>query len=74
MPTSCLNLPETAETEEDTIDKDKDAGTLHESKGKGVFADALEEDEQKVTEENGVQVGTPIAASSDANLVDLGVF
>ena len=74
IPTSCLNLPETAETEEDTIDKDKDAGTLHESKGKGVFADALEEDEQKVTEENGVQVGTPIAASSDANLVDLGVF
>ena len=60
--------------EEDTIDKDKDAGTLHESTGKGVFADALEEDEQKVTEENGVQVGTPIAASSDANLVDLGVF
>ena len=74
IPTSCLNLPETAETEEDTIDKDKDAGTLHESMGKGVFADALEEDEQKVTEENGVQVGTPIAASSDANLVDLGVF
>ena len=74
IPTSCLNLPETAETEEDTIDKDKDAGTLHESKGKGVFTDALEEDEQKVTEENGVQVGTPIAASSDANLVDLGVF
>ena len=74
IPTSCLNLPETAETEEDTIDKDKDAGTLHESTGKGVFADALEEDEQKVTEENGVQVGTPIAASSDANLVDLGVF
>lgn len=61
IPTSCLNLPETAETEEDTIDKDKDAGTLHESMGKGVFADALEEDEQKVTEENGVQVGTPIA-------------
>ena len=30
--------------------------------------------EYKVTEENGVQVGTPIAASSDANLVDLGVF
>ena len=45
IPTSCLNLPETAEIEEDTIDKDKDAGTLHESTGKGVFADALEEDE-----------------------------
>lgn len=56
IPTSCLNLPETAETEEDTIDKDKDAGTLHESTGKGVFADALEEDEQKVTEENGVRL------------------
>ena len=71
---SRIEYQNAAETEEDTIDKDKDAGTLHESTGQGVFADALEEAEQKVTEENGVQVGTPIAASSDANLVDLGVF
>ncbi len=40
----------------------------------GVFADALEDVDQEVTEENGVQIGTPIAASSDANLQDLGVF
>ncbi len=44
IPTSCLDLPETADEEEDTIDKDKDAGTLHESTWKGVFADALEDD------------------------------
>ena len=29
---------------------------------------------QVVSVENGVQIGTPVAASSDANLQDLGVF
>lgn len=72
IPTSCLNLPETAE--EDTIDEDKDAGTLHKSSGEGVFADALEDVDPGVKVKDGVQIGTPIAASSDANLQDLGVF
>lgn len=74
IPTSCLNLPDAAEEVTGTIDKDKDAGTLHEGSGKGVFADALEDVDQGVSVENGVQIGTPVAASSDANLQDLGVF
>ena len=40
----------------------------------GVFADALEDVDPGVSVENGVQIGTPVAASSDANLQDLGVF
>ena len=74
IPTSCLDLPDAAEEAADTIDTEKDAGTLHESSGKGVFADALQDEGQTVTEQDGVQVGSPVAASSDANLQDLGVF
>ena len=74
IPTSCLDLPDAVTEEADTIDKDKDAGTLHESSGEGVFADALEDVDPGVSVENGVQIGTPVAASSDANLQDLGVF
>ena len=74
IPTSCLNLPESSEEESGTIDEGKDAGTLHEGSGKGVFADALDEVEPGVTVQDGVQIGTPVAASSDANLQDLGVF
>lgn len=74
IPTSCLDVPDGQEsTGEASIDKKKDAGTLHKSSGEGVFADALETDES-VTEQNGVQIGTPVAASSDAKLKDLGVF
>ena len=74
IPTSCLDLPDAVAEEADTIDKDKDAGTLHEGSGEGVFADALEDVDSGVSVENGVQIGTPVAASSDANLQDLGVF
>ena len=74
IPTSCLDLPDAVTEEADTIDKDKDAGTLHEGSGEGVFADALEDVDPGVSVENGVQIGTPVAASSDANLQDLGVF
>ena len=74
IPTSCLDVSDGQEsTETASIDKKKDAGTLHKSSGEGVFADALETDES-VTEQNGVQIGTPVAASSDAKLKDLGVF
>ena len=71
IPTSCLDLPETVQT--DSIDEELNAGTLHEGSGEGLFADALEAG-GTVTEENGVQVGTPVAASSDANLKPLGTF
>ena len=75
IPTSCLDVADAQESTDTSasIDKKKDAGTLHKSSGKGVFADALETDES-VTEQNGVQIGTPVAASSDAKLKDLGVF
>ena len=43
IPTSCLDLPDAVTEEADTIDKDKDAGTLHESSGEGVFADVPHE-------------------------------
>ena len=55
------------------IDKTLDAGTLSKSSGEGVFAEAVEAG-GNVSEVNGVQVGTPVAASSDANLKPLGTF
>ena len=55
IPTSCLDLPDAVTEEADTIDKDKDAGTLHESSGEGVFADALEDVDPGVSVENGVR-------------------
>nr|WP_302248080.1 3D domain-containing protein [uncultured Blautia sp.] len=73
IPTSCLNVSDGQESTEASIDTKKDAGTLHKSSGKGVFSDALETDES-VTEQNGVQIGKAVAASSDAKLKDLGVF
>ncbi|HIR27674.1 MAG TPA: 3D domain-containing protein [Candidatus Choladousia intestinigallinarum] len=71
IPTSVLDLPETVQTA--SIDEELNAGTLHKSSGEGVFADAIEAG-GTVTEENGVQIGTPVAASSDANLKSLGTF
>lgn len=73
IPTSCLNVSDGQESTEASIDTKKDAATLHKSSGKGVFSDALETDES-VTEQNGVQIGKAVAASSDAKLKDLGVF
>ena len=73
IPTSYLDLPENDKTGSDTIDEKLDAGTLHKSSGKGVFADAVEAG-GTVTEENGVQVGTPVAASANAKLKSLGTF
>ncbi len=73
IPTSVLDLPEAVKTSDAGIDRDMDAGTLHKSTGTGVFADALEAG-VTVNEENGVLIGTPVAASSDANLKSLGKF
>lgn len=73
IPTSCLDVSDGQESAEASIDTKKDAGTLHKSSGQGVFSDALKTDES-VTEQNGVQIGKAVAASSDASLKDLGVF
>lgn len=73
IPTSVLDLPESVHTADASIDKDLNAGTLHKSSGEGVFAEAVEAG-TTVNEENGVLVGTPVAASSDANLKPLGKF
>ena len=42
IPTSSLDLPDTEQSDEENIDKEENAGTLHESFGKGVFADAID--------------------------------
>ena len=63
IPTSCLDLPDAVTEEADTIDKDKDAGTLHESSGEGVFADALED----------VDPGVSVETESDRN-TGCGIF
>lgn len=57
-----------------TASENADAGTIHQSSGKGIFSDALKEEEASVTQEGAVKVGTPVTASSDANLKNLGVF
>ncbi|MDO4274621.1 MAG: 3D domain-containing protein [Eubacteriales bacterium] len=59
-----------------TVDTEEEAGVIHKSKGKGIFAEAVD----GVTAVNGsssvagVQVGTPVSASSDAVLKPLGNF
>lgn len=73
IPTSVLDLPEAVKTADAGIDKEIDAGTLHKSSGTGIFAEALEAG-VTVNEENGVLIGSPVAASSDANLKPLGKF
>lgn len=73
IPTDVLELPEAVQVADAGIDETLDAGTLHEGSGEGVFADAVEAG-TTVSEENGVLVGTPVAASSDANLKPLGQF
>lgn len=56
-------------------DEKLDAGVIHENTGSGVFSDAVDaiEDEKTIVI-NGVQVGNPVAVSSDASLVPLGTF
>lgn len=51
------------------------AGVIHKSKGEGVFADAVDGvTASKDPSVDGVQVGTPVAVSSDASLKPLGTF
>lgn len=80
IPTSVLEgqkavTEKTEEEEAITLVDGEEAGVLHKSKGKGVFADAVD----GVTalsggEVNGVQVGAPMKVSANASLVPLGKF
>jgi len=52
-----------------------DAGTISESSGSGIFAEAEEHITAGVSENSyGVMVGDPVAVSSDAKLIPLGTF
>lgn len=55
---------------------DASAGVISQSEGKGIFADAVEEVTTAGSSSvvNGVQVGTPVAVSSEAVLKPLGTF
>ena len=79
IPTSVLeNVTDTKESEEETKIAEVDgqeAGVIHKSEGKGVFADAVEGvTASKGESVNGVQIGTPVAVSSEATLKPLGTF
>ena len=79
IPTSVLeNVTDSKDDEKETKIAEVDgqeAGVIHKSEGKGVFADAVEGvTASKGEAVNGVQVGTPIAVSSDATLKPLGTF
>lgn len=82
VPTEALDVPETSAAEvagdgsgDLTASEDTEAGTLSPSKGEGIFAQAVEDvTAGGVQEVDGVQIGTPTAASSDASLVSLGTF
>lgn len=79
IPTSVLeNVTDAQESEEETKIAEVDgqeAGVIHKSEGKGVFAEAVDGvTASKDKAVDGVQVGTPIAVSSDATLKPLGTF
>lgn len=69
---------ETASGLSSEIDESVEAGTISESEGEGVFADAIDGVEEMIEGEMeadpGVQVGKPLSASSEATLTNLGVF
>lgn len=79
IPTSVLEKEpseEEAETAETVTEVDgEEAGVIHKSAGSGVFAEAVDGvTASKDPSVKGVQVGTPIAVSSDATLKPLGTF
>lgn len=79
IPTNVLegqgDVKESERMKQITLADGEEAGMIHKSEGKGVFAEAAG-GVTSVTETNaeGVRVGTPIAASSDAVLKPLGTF
>lgn len=76
IPTSALEGQETDQrTAKAEIDQETEAGIIHKSEGSGIFAEAVDgvtSDSQESVA--GVQVGNPIAVSSDAVLKSLGTF
>lgn len=79
IPTNVLEgqekVKETVNKEEITIVDGEEAGVIHKSKGKGIFAEAVDGvTPSKDAGVAGVQVGTPMAVSSDAVLKSLGTF
>lgn len=79
IPTNVLEgqekVKETKETEQITVVDGEETGVLHKSKGKGVFAEAVDGVNASSQEMiNGVQVGSPVSVSSDAVLKPLGNF
>ena len=74
--TSIQGEEETQVVLADTIDEEKEAGTIHKSTGEGVFAEAVDGVGAAGTKVNGdgVQEGSPIAVSSDAVLKPMGTF
>ena len=79
IPTNVLEGQEDAKEMDKTITvvDGEEAGVIHKSEGEGVFADAIDgvtATAGAVSSVNGVQVGSPIAVSSDAVLKPLGTF
>lgn len=76
VPMSVFQEEEQGRTEE--IDETVEAGTISETDGEGVFAEAVEGvDEVLEGQEEadpGVQVGKPLSASSEIRLTSLGTF
>lgn len=76
IPTSALEGQETEQTIAKAEEDDEiEAGTIHKSKGDGIFAEAVEA-VASVGQENvdGVMIGDPVAVSSDAVLKPMGKF
>lgn len=76
IPTSALEGQETDQrTAKAEIDDETEAGIIHKSEGSGIFAEAVD-GVTSASQESvaGVQVGNPIAVSSDAVLKSLGTF
>lgn len=79
IPTASLEGQEEAVqvAKADSIDKKKNAGKIHKSDGKGVFAEAVDgisDIDGTITEAAGVKIGAPVPVSSDASLKSLGTF
>lgn len=77
IPTSCLEGYQETEVAKAEQEKNTKAGSLTKSSGEGIFADAVDgvtSTGGSGTTASGVQIGTPVSASSDATLKPLGTF
>lgn len=76
IPTNALEGQDTDQrTAKAEVDEKVNAGTIHKSEGSGIFAEAVDGVTSAAQESvDGVQVGNPVAVSSDAVLKPLGTF